>query len=61
MRKYFMLLAAVSVISLSSAGVYANDEAEAAIKACEQQTQGAPDQYEAVMKCLDEKAQYETE
>lgn len=61
MRKFFMLLAAAGIMSLSSTSVYANDEAEAVIKACEQQTQGAPDPTAAVMQCLDEKAQYETE
>lgn len=61
MRKFFMLLAAVGVITLSSTTVYANEEADALIKACEQQAQGAPDQYATVMKCLDEKLQYESE
>lgn len=61
MRKFVMLLAAASIVGMSSTTVYANEEAEALIKACEQQAQGVPDQYAAVMKCLDEKLQYETE
>jgi len=63
MRKFVMLLAAASILGLSSTAVFANEEAEAAIKACEQQAQaqGAADQYDAVMKCLEEKAQYEIE
>jgi hypothetical protein len=61
MRKFVMLFAAVAVVGFASPSVYANEEADALIKACEQQTQGASDPYAAVMKCLDEKLQYETE
>lgn len=61
MHRIVMLLAAAGIATLTSATVYANEEAETLIQACEQQTQGAPDQYAAVMQCLDEKLDYETE
>ena len=60
MRKFFMLLAAVSIAAVSSTTVYANPEADALLKACQQQSQDAPDQHAAVISCLDEKLQYDT-
>ena len=62
MRKIFMLLTALSFAALFSTAVYASvdSEAEALIKACEQQTQNAPDRDAAVSQCLDEKLQYDT-
>jgi len=59
MRKLVMLLAVTGMLGFTSVPVLANDEADALIKACEQQSQGAADQYAAVMQCLDEKLQYE--
>jgi hypothetical protein len=60
MRKFFMLLAAASIAGLSSTTVYASDESEALIQACEQQNPNASDRYTTVMHCLDEKLQYDT-
>jgi hypothetical protein len=62
MRKFLMVLGALSFATVFSNTVIASTdtEAEALIKACEQQTQGAPDRYAAITKCLDEKLQYDT-
>jgi len=60
MGKFAVLLAVGLIAAMSSTVVSANEEADARIKACEQQNQDASDRYEAVMKCLDEQAQYDT-
>lgn len=62
MRKFFMLLSALSFAGLFSGAVYAemDSQAEALLKACHEQAQGATDQYAAVTQCLDEKLQYDT-
>ena len=60
MLKPIMLFAVVSIATLSSTSIYANPEADALLQACQQQSQNAPDQYAAVMSCLNEKLQYDT-
>lgn len=59
MRKIFVLLAAASVAGLFGATTVTAGQAEALIKQCEQQSQGAADINSAVSKCLDDKLQYD--
>jgi hypothetical protein len=60
MRKFILLFAAVSIAALTSTTVSASPEADAVLQTCQQQSQGAADQYTAVMNCLNEKLQYDT-
>jgi hypothetical protein len=60
MGKYVSLLAAGLFAIMFNPVVFAEEEADAWIRICEQQNQDAADQYAAVMKCLDEQAQYAT-
>lgn len=60
MVKYISLLAAGLFAVMFNSMAFANEEADARIKACEQQNQDATDRFEAVMQCLDEMAQYDT-
>ena len=60
MRNVIMLLAAVSLSGVVATPGFADTEAQALIKSCEQQSQAAGDQYAAVMSCLHEKLQYDT-
>lgn len=60
MRNVLMLLASASLASLISTSTFAAIDAEALIKQCQQQSQGAGDMNAAVNKCLDEKHQYDT-
>lgn len=59
MSKVIMLFAAAAVATLSSTSVFAIQQPEELIQACEQQNANASDRYAAVSLCLDEAVQYE--